>query len=130
MKLKTVIEAKTALIRLTEKRFCNYRKIRELVKLRKAVETEFDIYVEQEKKAVEVYAEKKDGSPVLLEDGRIKLKDAPSKVAFEEEILRLQNSEIDGITPVSVSGADFLTSDDLPTPDEMLSLEGIIVFED
>lgn len=25
MKLKTVIEAKTALIRLTEKRFCNYR---------------------------------------------------------------------------------------------------------
>lgn len=130
MKLKTVIEAKPALIRLTEKRFCNYRKIRELVKLRKAVETEFNIYVEQEKKAVEVYAEKKDGSPVLLEDGRIKLKDAPSKVAFEEEILRLQNSEIDGITPVSVSGADFLTSDDLPTPDEMLSLEGIIVFED
>lgn len=48
MKLKTVIEAKPALIRLTEKRFCNYRKIRELVKLRKAVETEFDIYVEQE----------------------------------------------------------------------------------
>ena len=73
---------------------------------------------------------KKDGSPVLLEDGRIKLKDAPSKVAFEEDILRLQNSEIDGITPVSVSGGDFLTSDDLPTPDEMLSLEGIIVFED
>ena len=87
MKLKTVIEAKPALIRLTEKRFCNYSKIRELVKLRKAVETEFDIYVEQEKKAVEAYAEKKkDGSPVLLEDGRIKLKDAPSKVAFEEEI--------------------------------------------
>ena len=81
MKLKTVIEAKPALIRLTEKRFCNYRKIRELVKLRKAVETEFDIYVEQEKKAVEAYAEKKkDGSPVLLENGRIKLKDAPSKV--------------------------------------------------
>lgn len=65
-----------------------------------------------------------------MEDGRIKLKDAPSKVAFEEEILRLQNSEIDGITPVSVSDGDFLTSDDLPTPDEMLSLEGIIVFED
>ena len=131
MKLKTVIEAKTALIRLTEKRFCNYRKIRELVKLRKAVETEFDIYVEQEKKAEEAYAEKKkDASPVLLEDARIKLKDAPSKVAFEEDILRLQNSEIDGITPVSVSGGDFLTSDDLPTPDEMLSLEGIIVFED
>ena len=47
MKLKTIIATKAALDRLTEKRFSDYKKLREIVKLRKSVETEFDFYVEQ-----------------------------------------------------------------------------------
>ena len=131
MKLKTIVATKPALARLTEKRFGDYKKLREIVKLRKSVETEFDFYVEQEKKAVEAYAEKKkDGTPVFLEDGRIKLKDPKSKDAFEAEIIRLQETEIDGITPITLSERDFLTPDDLPTASDMLALEGIIEFED
>ena len=131
MKLKTIVATKPALARLTEKRFSDYKKLREIVRLRKAVETEFDFYVEQEKKAVEAYAEKKkDGTPVFLEDGRIKLKDPKSKDAFEAEIIRLQETEIDGITPITLSERDFLTPDDLPTASDMLALEGIIEFED
>ena len=131
MKLKTIIATKPALARLTEKRFSDYKKLREIVKLRKAVESEFDFYVEQEKKAVEAYAEKKkDGTPVFLEDGRIKLKDPKSKDAFEAEIIRLQETDIDGITPITLSERDFLTPDDLPTASDMLALEGIIEFED
>ena len=131
MKLKTIVATKPALARLTEKRFSDYKKLREIVRLRKAVEAEFDFYVEQEKKAVEAYAEKKkDGTPVFLEDGRIKLKDPKSKDAFEAEIIRLQETEIDGITPISLSERDFLTPDDLPTASDMLALEGIIEFED
>ena len=131
MKLKTIVATKPALARLTEKRFSDYKKLREIVKLRKSVESEFDFYVEQEKKAVEAYAEKKkDGTPVFLEDGRIKLKDPKSKDAFEAEIIRLQETEIDGITPITLSERDFLTSDDLPTASDMLALEGIIEFED
>ena len=131
MKLKTIVATKPALARLTEKRFSDYKKLREIVKLRKSVESEFDFYVEQEKKAVEAYAEKKkDGTPVFLEVGRIKLKDPKSKDAFEAEILRLQETEIDGITPITLSERDFLTPDDLPTASDMLALEGIIEFED
>ena len=131
MKLKTIVATKPALARLTEKRFSDYKKLREIVKLRKSVESEFDFYVEQEKKAVETYAEKKkDGTPVFLEDGRIKLKDPKSKDAFEAEIIRLQETEIDGITPITLSERDFLTPDDLPTASDMLALEGIIEFED
>ena len=131
MKLKTIVATKPALARLTEKRFSDYKKLREIVRLRKAVEAEFDFYVEQEKKAVEAYAEKKkDGTPVFLEDGRIKLKDPKSKDAFEAEIIRLQETEIDGITPITLSERDFLTPDDLPTASDMLALEGIIEFED
>ena len=131
MKLKTIVATKPALARLTEKRFSDYKKLREIVKLRKSVESEFDFYVEQEKKAVEAYAEKKkDGTPVFLEDGRIKLKDPKSKDAFEAEIIRLQETEIDGITPITLSERDFLTPDDLPTASDMLALEGIVEFED
>lgn len=131
MKLKTIVATKPALARLTEKRFSDYKKLREIVNLRKSVESEFDFYVEQEKKAVEAYAEKKkDGTPVFLEDGRIKLKDPKSKDAFEAEIIRLQETEIDGITPITLSERDFLTPDDLPTASDMLALEGIIEFED
>ena len=131
MKLKTIVATKPALARLTEKRFSDYKKLREIVKLRKSVESEFDFYVEQEKKAVEAYAEKKkDGTPVFLEDGRIKLKDPKSKDAFEAEIIRLQETDIDGITPITLSERDFLTPDDLPTASDMLALEGIIEFED
>ena len=131
MKLKTIIATKPALERITEKRFSDYKKIREIVKLRKSVEAEFDFYVEQEKKAVEAYAEKKkDGTPVFLEDGRIKLKDPKAKDAFEAEIIRLQETEIDGIISITLSERDFLTPDDLPTASDMLALEGIIEFED
>ena len=131
MKLKTIIATKSALERLAEKRFSDYKKLREIVKLRKAVEAEFDFYVAQEKKAVDTYAEKKsDGSPVFLEDGRIKLKDAQAKTAFETEITRLQETEVDDIKSLVLSESDFLTASDLPTPSDMLALEGIIEFED
>jgi len=131
MKLKAIIESKPALDRLAEKRFGDYKKLREIVRLRKAVEAEFDFYVEQEKKAVDTYAEKKaDGTPVFLEDGRIKLKDVKSKEAFEADIQHLQDTEIDDIKPVTLTETDFLTPNDLPTANDMLALEELIVFED
>jgi hypothetical protein len=131
MKLKTIIATKPALERLTEKRFSDYKKLREIVKLRKSVEAEFDFYVEQEKKAVETYAEKKkDGTPVFLEDGRIKLKDPKSKEAFDAEIIRLQETEIDDVTPITLSESDFLNANELPTASDMLALEGVVDFED
>lgn len=131
MKLKTVINSKSALERLTEKRFSDYKKLRELVKLRKSVEAEFDFYVEQEKKAVDTYAEKgKDGTPVFLEDGRIKLRDTAAKADFEAELLRLQDTDIEDIKPITLKEGDFLTPGDLPTPNDMLLLESIIHFAD
>lgn len=131
MKLKNIIETKPALERLTAKRFKDYKKLREIVKLRKQVESEFDFYVEQEKKAIDTYAEKKkDGTPVFLDDGRIKLKDTEAKTAFEDEMLSLQNTEIDEFKPICLSESDFLSAEDLPTPSDMLILENIITFED
>ena len=72
MKLKKIIEAKEAVERLSKKNITDYRKAREIVKLRKAVAAEFDFYCEEEKKAIDLYAEKtEEGTPAFLEDGRL-----------------------------------------------------------
>lgn len=131
MKLKTLIEANEPLKRLTDKRFASYKKMRELVRLRKALEQEIDFYATEEQKAVNVYAETDDkGTPLFLPDGRLRLKDADAKIAFETEIEALLNTEIDGITPVTLTEKDFLSSEDLPTASDMIALEAIIEFED
>lgn len=131
MKLKSIIEAKDAIVRLTAKRFTDYKKLREIVKLRKAVEAEYDFYCEQEKKLVEIYGEKTDkGTPAFLPDGRLKLKDLDTKAAFEAEIKKLQETEVENFVIITIKESDFLTAEDLPTPSDMLVLETIIAFTD
>ena len=131
MKLKFIVEAKDAIVRLTEKRFTDYKKLREIVKLRKAVEAEFEFYCDQEKKAVETYGEMSDkGTPAFLPDGRLKLKNAEAKEAFETEIMKLLDTEVGDFTIITIKESDFLSAEDLPTPKDMLVLEHIISFVD
>ena len=131
MKLAKIVKAHDAIQRLTEKRFTDYKKVRELVKLRKEVEAEFDFYVAEEKKAVDTYAEMNEqGEPAFLPDGRLKLKDEKAKIAFESEIAALIDTEVDGITPIKISEKDFRSAEDLPTPDDMIVLDELIEFVD
>lgn len=131
MKLKNILEANLPLKRLSEKRLASYKKMRELVKLRKTVEQEVEFYATEEAKCVDAYAEKDSkGNPLFLEDGRLRLKDADAKVAFEKEISALRETDIDGVTPITISETDFLDALDFPTTNEMIALECIINFED
>lgn len=129
MKLITVVQAKEALKRLTEKRFADFKVARKLVALRKQVETETDFYIEQEKLAVETYAEKtEDGTPVFLADGRVKLKDTTAKAAFEADIKKLMETEVDTIAPLTIKEKDFQSDSEIPSPSDMIALEGIVNF--
>ena len=131
MKLNDILVANEALKRLSEKRFSSYAKMRELVKLRKAVEQEVDFYAKEETKAVNAYAEVDEGgSPIFLSDGRLRLKDMESKIAFEKEIAILRETEVDGIVPITLCERDFRSPDDIPTVDDMIALESVIIFED
>ena len=56
MKLIDVFKAREPLLRLTEKRFNNYKVLRQLVKARKAVTAEVEFYAEAEKKANDLKA--------------------------------------------------------------------------
>ena len=131
MKLNDILVANEALKRLSEKRFSSYAKMRELVKLRKAVEQEVDFYAKEETKAINAYAEVDEGgSPIFLSDGRLRLKDMEAKIAFEKEIATLRETEVDGILPITLCERDFRSADDIPTVDDMIALEGVIIFED
>lgn len=131
MKLKDLLTANEPLKRLCERRFASYKKMRELVKLRKVVEQEVELYSKEEQKAILTYAElDKNGAPIFLEDGRLRLKDVESKLAFEKEISALRETDIDEIETVTISETDFYTCEDLPTVNEMIALEPLVVFEE
>jgi len=131
MKLKDLLAANEPLKRLCEKKFASYKKMRELVKLRKVVEQEVELYATEEQKAINTYAElDKNGTPIFLDDGRLRLKDMDSKVAFEKEISTLRDTDIDGIEVVTICERDFYCSEDLPTVNEMIALEPLVVFEE
>lgn len=131
MKLKDILVANEPLKRLCDKRLANYKKMRELAKLYRAVKQEVEFYFVEEKKAVDIYAElDKNGTPIFLEDGRLRLKDMESKIAFEKEIEKLRDTEVDCIEPITLCESDFRSGDDLPTVSEMIALEPLVVFED
>ena len=131
MKLKDILVANEPLKRLCDRRLANYKKMRELAKLYRAVKQEGEFYFVEEKKAVDIYAElDKNGTPIFLEDGRLRLKDMESKIAFEKEIEKLRDTEVDGIEQIILCERDFRSGDDLPTVNEMLALEPLVVFED
>lgn len=131
MKLIDIMQAKDALIKLTDTHFTNYKILRELVRLKKRVDEEYEFYSVQEKKAVDAYAEKtEDGQLVFVDGGRLKLKDVKSKTAFDAEISKLNETEVDDIPTVIIRESDFKTVADFPTASDMLLLSAIIEFEE
>lgn len=131
MKMIDLLNAKDAIQTLTEKRFTSFKKVRELVDLKKAVDDEIEFYAGEERKIVETYATKDgNGNPIILEGGRIQLDSIEKKIAFEKEVSELRGLEVDKIKPISLRTSDFRNGDDIPTPAEVLALEGIVDFID
>lgn len=131
MKLKDLLSANEPLKRLSEKRLSSYGKMRELVKLRRAVESEVEFYLSEEQKSISAYAELDgNGAPIFLTDGRLRLRDMDAKIAFEKEISALRETDVEGISPITLCESDFRATDDIPTADDMIALEGVIIFED
>lgn len=52
MKLISIVQARDALAKLTETQFTSYKILRELVRLKKRADEEFEFYSMQERKAV------------------------------------------------------------------------------
>lgn len=131
MKLITILQGRDALAKLTETPFTSYKTLRELVRLKKRVDEEYEFYSTQEKRAVDTYADKtEDGQLIFVEGGRLKLKDAQAKLAFDAELTKLNETEIEDIPAVTIRESDFKSAADFPTAAEMLLLSAFINFEE
>lgn len=130
MQLIKIIQAQAALHRLTKTRFKNFAVARNLCVLQKRVDEESDFFYNEQKKAIMAYAELKDEKPVFADGKHIQLKDEESKIAFDAEMQRLYHLEISDISPVEVSEADFCSSEDYPTPVDMMDLDSLVAFKE
>ena len=131
MKLLDILKGRDALTKLTDTHFTSYKTLRELVRLKKRVDEEYDFYTTQERKAIEAYADKTDdGQLIFLDGGRLKLKDVESKTAFDIELTKLNETEIEDIPMGTIRESDFSSAADFPTATEMLLLSGLINFEE
>lgn len=102
-----------------------------MVRLKKRVDEEYEFYSAQEKKAVDAYADKsEDGQLIFVDGGRLKLKDIKAKAAFDAEIAKLNDTEVDDITTITIRESDFKSAADFPTATDMLALSALIEFEE
>lgn len=128
MQLIKIIQARAALCRLTETRFKNFAVSRSLCALRKRVDEEVQFLQTEQQKAINAYAELKDGKPAFTDGGNVLLKSPADKETFEAEIKRLLELEISNISAVVIAEADFRSHEDYPSPDDMMALDGLVEF--
>ncbi len=132
MKLKNILGARDALKKLSEKHFVNFKVVRAIADLIKAINTELEFFETESEKLIKLYAElDENGQPKMLPNGLCQLKSPEDKAAFDKEYAELLNLDIsDRIHPVAISEADFKTTTDLLTPLEMLALDELIEWKD
>lgn len=130
MILGDLININPALDRLMNKRFKNFKIVRELAILSKAIQEEVKFYTMQETELVKLYAAYDDkGQIIFTGPNSIKLKDSADKVEFEKQLEALRSIDVsDRIKVVKISEDDFQTENDLITPADLVLLSSVIEF--
>ena len=131
MKLKELLNIREPLKQLSEKHFINFKTVRAIADLIKAINVELEFFEIESNKLVKLYAELNDfGEPKVLPNGNLQLKTPEDKVAFNKEYDNLLNLDIsDKIKTITISESDFKSAAELPTPLEMSALDCIIKWE-
>ncbi len=106
-------------------KFKTYAKSREIYELYKQIEKEYEYYIFEEQKMVETYAKKDENGLPQIDSGKISFDTMENAQKYKNEINNLSELEIE-IKPVRVTETDLC---EIPTPELMASLDGIILFE-
>ena len=132
MKITDILTASDNLKKLVNVRFSSFKVTRSIANLAKQCDEEIKFYMTEMQKLINVYAEKgEDGNPIVLENGNIKLIDQEAKDNFDKEYKDLSETDVsDNVHKVNLSESDFRDPADLPTPSEMMALEGVINWVD
>lgn len=110
--------------------FSSFKLSRNLMLLKKKIDSELAIYIELEKKVIDKYAKKdENGNAVISSDGIVEFDNDENKNAYIKEVTELKNTTLDGFEKVSIFEDNFRDKKDIPAPSDMLVLEELINWE-
>lgn len=116
---------------LTTKHFNNFSVSYKIAKAAKELESHRDFYMAEEKKLVETHAVKeKDGRIKIIDGNRIEFKTPEDGIKFNEEVIKLQKTEVDVFEPFEIRVSDFKEGEMNITPREIIALEDFVIFKD
>lgn len=116
---------------LTTKHYKNFSVSYKIAKAAKELEQHRDFYASEEKKIVEMYAVKDENGQIkIIEGNRITFENQENAIKFNEEITKLQKTEVDVFEPFEIKLSDFREGEMNITPQEILALEEFVIFID
>jgi hypothetical protein len=131
MKLNNVLNSATALTALTKKHFVNFKIIHDIVMLKKKCDEEYNFIIAQERELIDKYADKDEkGQAKTTPEGLVIFKNVQDRDTFESEVSKLKDTDIPDLKAITIKASDFKSTDEMPTPDEMIQLEGVVDFVD
>ena len=131
MKLNNVLNSTTALTALTKKHFVNFKIIHDIVMLKKKCDEEYNFIIAQERELIDKYADKDEkGQAKTTPEGLVIFKNVQDRGTFESEVSKLKDTDIPDLKAITIKASDFKSTDEMPTPDEMIQLEGVVDFVD
>ena len=128
MNYAKIVKAMPALVELKKMRL-PYDTARDVYKMYKVVETEYQFFAQEEGKLVMEYAAKdENGNPKIAANGTITFPNIKTKIAYSERLAELGATDSKAeISCISVSGSDM--GGQLITPETICDLEGFVIFE-
>lgn len=130
MTIQSMMTAAAPFNELLKKHFKTIKMVYDLAMLKKVLDEKLNWGYEKEKEYIEQYALKDaKGSPKITEDGRVVCKSLEERNEFEVKLKELHEMDIPEIKPVELSENDFRSSDDLPTPEDLIKLQGVVNFK-
>lgn len=129
MILNDVLKSSKAVTELSQKHLSDFAAAYAIANLKKAVDSDVEFFVNEEKKMAEKYAKKdENGKPMISQDGRITFVDVKDANSFNEEHIKLANTESTNVHRITVNPKCFIDSKEIPTPEQILLLEPVVAF--
>ena len=128
MNYMKIVNSMSALQGMTQMRL-PYAKARDIYKMYKKFEEEYNFFIQEEIKLVNEFGEKDEqGKPIVYKNGTVKFSDIESKNKYEAKLTELGAQESDiQVKPIGLKEADI--GEQVISPETMCKLEGIISFE-
>jgi hypothetical protein len=131
MSLSTYSIDSTKIVKYTKVDFGKPTFIHDIVMLKKKCDEEYNFIIAQERELIDKYADKDEkGQAKTTPEGLVIFKNVQDRDTFESEVSKLKDTDIPDLKAITIKASDFKSTDEMPTPDEMIQLEGVVDFVD